>query len=70
MLYSLSKGEEKMLEKKRMKTSCACCNKEFSFFKEPKGVLLIPCPYCGCELKIVFEDDTTKILFKSIKMGD
>lgn len=57
-----------MSEKKRMKTVCAECNEEFSFYKEPKGVLLIACPFCSSELKIVFEDDAEKVLYKSLKV--
>lgn len=56
-----------MSEKKRMRTVCAECKEEFSFFKEPKGVLLIPCPFCSVELKIEFEDNSEKIVYKSIK---
>jgi rRNA maturation endonuclease Nob1 len=57
-----------MSEKKRMKTVCIECKEEFSFFKEPKGVLLIECPFCASELKIEFEDNSKKILYKSLKV--
>ena len=57
-----------MSEKKRIKTVCAKCNEEFSFYKEPKGVLLIACPFCSVELKIVFEDDEEKVLYRSFKV--
>lgn len=56
-----------MSEKKRMKTVCAACKEEFSFFKEPKGVLVIPCPFCGTELKIEFEDNREKDVYRSVK---
>jgi len=61
-------GGKNMSEKKRMKTVCAECKEEFSFYKEPKGVLLIACPFCSCELKIEFEDNSEKILYKSLKV--
>lgn len=59
-----------MSEKKRMKTLCAneSCKEEFTFYKEPKGVLLLTCPFCTCELKIVFEDNSEKEIYRSLKV--
>ena len=57
-----------MSEKKRMKTDCAECDEKFSFYKEPQGVLLIACPFCSVELKIVLEDDEEKVLYRSFKV--
>jgi len=56
-----------MSEKKRMKIVCYSCNEEFSIYKEPKGVLLIDCLYCGAEQKIEFEDSSEKVLYKGMK---
>ena len=53
------------MSEKRMKTVCAKCKEEFSFYKEPKGVLLIPCPFCSVELRIAFEDNEEKVLYMS-----
>ena len=53
-----------MSEKKRIKIVCYKCEEEFSIYKEPKGVLLISCPYCGIEQKVEFEEDTEKIVHK------
>lgn len=55
-------------KKKRMRTECAECKEEFGFYKEPKGVLLIPCPFCSVELKIEFEDNSEKVVYRSLKV--
>jgi len=57
-----------MSEKKRMKMVCYSCEEEFSIYKEPKGVLLITCPYCGTEQKIEFEDSSEKVVYRGMKV--
>ena len=37
-------------------------------FKEPKGVLTVPCPFCSTELKIEFEDNSEKDIYRSMKV--
>ena len=53
-------------KKERIKIVCYSCEEEFSVYKEPKGVLLIECPYCGTEQKIEFEDISEKVVYKGI----
>ena len=53
-----------MSEKKRIKIICYNCDEEFSFYKEPKGVVLIECPFCRVECKIEFEDSSEKVLYR------
>lgn len=57
-----------MSEKKRITILCNGCNEKFTLFREPKGVLLITCPYCKCELKIEFEENRTVELYRSKKV--
>ena len=51
-----------------MKTNCAECGEEFSFLAEPKGVLVVVCPFCSAELKIEFEDTNEKEIYRSVKV--
>ena len=58
-----------MSKKKRINIICYNCNEEFSVYKEPKGVLLIECPFCGVEQKMEFEDNSEKMIYKGKKVN-
>lgn len=51
--------------KKRITVLCWSCKREFGITLEPKGVQLKTCPFCGCELKIEFEENRTVDIYKS-----
>jgi len=57
-----------MSEKKKMKTVCAYCEQEFAFDSEGKGVELFVCPFCNGQLKIVFEENSDEVLYRSLKV--
>jgi hypothetical protein len=54
-------------KKERIKIICYSCDEEFSVYKEPKGVLLIACPFCEVECKVEFEDNSEKVVYKGMK---